>query len=127
MHDATMLSHTDGWAVGRRGSPFKPVVLHWNGSRWTPISTRACCELFAVAARDPQDVWAVGYTGHGDGYQARVDHWDGRRWQTIPTPTGGSNTVLNAGSTLTTGEMLVAGTTTNSSGTNYPVLLRFVA
>lgn len=125
MHDATMLSHTDGWAVGRQGSPFKPVVLHWNGTHWTTSHTSGCCELLAVAARDAQDVWAVGYTSNGDGYQARVDHWNGRRWRTVATPTGGSYTTLNAICTLPTGGILVAGTTTNSSGTSYPVLLRF--
>ena len=125
MHDAVMLSHTDGWAVGRQAAPFKPVVLHWNGTQWSASPTRGCCELFAIAARNPEDVWAVGYNSNGDGYQARIDRWNGRRWQTIPTPTGGSNTTLNAVSTLTTGETLVAGTTTNSTGTSYPILLRY--
>ena len=123
---AVMLSHIDGWAVGRQGSPFKPVILHWNGTRWTASRTSRCCELVALAARDAEDVWAVGYTSNGDGYQARVDQWNGHQWQTVPTLTGGSDTTLKAVSALPTGEILVAGTTTNPSGTNYPVLLRFL-
>jgi len=126
MHDAIMLSHIDGWAVGRQGSPFKPVILHWNGTRWTASRTSRCCELVALAARDAEDVWAVGYTSNGDGYQARVDQWNGHQWQTVPTLTGGSDTTLKAVSALPTGEILVAGTTNNPSGTNYPVLLRFL-
>jgi hypothetical protein len=125
VHDAVMLSPSDGWAVGRQAAPFKPLVLHWDGTQWTVIPTHACCELFAVAARDTNDAWAVGYTSSDNLYQARVEHWNGRQWQTIATPTGGSTT-LTAVSTLPGGETLVAGTTSNSNDTAYPILLRFV-
>ena len=127
IHDAVMVSHTEGWAVGRQARPFKPLVLHGNGTRWTAVPTRGCCELLAMAARDAEEVWAVGYTSDDNRYQPLVDRWNGRGWQTVPAPTGGGSTVLTAISTLTRGETIVAGTTTNASGTNYPVLLRFVA
>jgi len=66
------------------------------------------------------------YTSDDNRYQPLVDRWNGRGWQTVRAPTGAS-TVLTAISTLTRGEGIVAGTTTNARGTNYAVLLRFVA
>jgi hypothetical protein len=125
IHDAVMLSPSDGWAVGRQSSPFRPLVLHWNGAQWTTIPARGCCELSALAARDTNDAWAVGYTSSDNLYQARVEHWNGRQWQTIATPTGGSTT-LTAVSTLPGGKGLIAGTTSNANDTAYPILLRFV-
>lgn len=123
VHDAVMLSHTDGWAVGRQASPFKPLVLHWDGNRWTTLPTAHCCELLAVAARAADDVWAVGYGSSSNSNAPLVNHWNGGSWQTVPTPTGGSM-ILTAVSTLPGGETLVAGFTANSSDTSYPVLWR---
>jgi hypothetical protein len=124
IHDAVMLSPSDGWAVGHQSAPFRPLILHWNGAQWTTLLAHGCCELSALAARDTDDAWAVGYTSSDNLYQARVEHWDGRRWQTIATPTGGSTT-LTAVSTLPGRETLVAGTTSNSNDTTYPILLQF--
>jgi len=125
IHDAVMLSPTDGWAVGHQSAPFRPLIMHWNGTQWTTHLARGCCVLSALAARDPNDIWAAGYTSSDNRYQARVEHWNGHQWQTIATPVGGS-TFLTSVSTLPGGEILVAGTTTDSNDTAYPVLMRFI-
>ncbi len=77
--DFAVLSATDIWAVGERGaissSEIDPVVLRWEGSRWTEVPTphrSGYDTLSAIDARTSSDAWAVG---------TRIQRWDGSRWR----------------------------------------------
>jgi hypothetical protein len=126
---ATMLSPTDGWAVGsqvyRNGGGAQQLFLHWNGTQWQIVRTRFCCaqtELESISATSPTDVWTAGFAGTTtNGYSSRVDHWNGTTWQRIPAPSTGA-TSLQAIAALPTGVILIAGVAMNDSGTQYPVL-----
>jgi Carboxypeptidase regulatory-like domain len=76
----------DVWAVGS-ATDFHPggtpLILHWNGSRWTSVRNDCGTGLTEVDARGPGDVWAVGGAG--------TCHWNGTVWKDIPAasdPTG---------------------------------------
>ena len=76
----------DAWAVGgpaARGTWTRPVVEHWNGTRWRLAASPASgVSLQAVAAIDRIDVWAAG--------GRLLEHWDGVSWRrfSVPTVTG---------------------------------------
>jgi hypothetical protein len=54
-------SHTDAWAVGRLQVQQSPVVLHWDGTSWSPVTIPVTVgELFGVSAISPTNAWAVG-------------------------------------------------------------------
>lgn len=83
LEDISMLSATDGWAVGNNGT-----TLHWNGSSWQNIASPTQYNLSGVFMLAPNDVWAVG--GWDPVSQSEVSiilHWDGNTWQIVPTPT----------------------------------------
>jgi hypothetical protein len=127
--DATMLSPTDGWAVGSQtyagGGRIHPLVLHYDGRRWSIMRFPYCCAaavLTAIAARGDQ-VWVAG-TGSGPaGYQTLIDRWSRGRWIREPS--------LNLGGSETTdiaiepgGGVIAAATGRNRDGTGYPLLQR---
>jgi hypothetical protein len=87
----------DVWAVGigfRRDSSSYNVALHWNGVAWKSVLISSfpdvttsqgnvvrigAATLQGVAARAPDDAWAVGELNGYEG--AFIQHWDGKRWR----------------------------------------------
>jgi len=70
-----MLSPTDGWAVGRRGT-----ILKWDGMFWKTVPSPADIDLLDVHGSSPTNIWAVG----DDGVTIR---WDGASWSVTSSPT----------------------------------------
>ena len=68
-------SASDVFAVGQNG-----VIVHYNGSTWTSMSSGTNADLGGVFARTPQDVFAAGTSG-------TVLHSDGLGWSSVPTGT----------------------------------------
>lgn len=89
------ISPRDAWAVGfwarSTTGPLRSLVLHWNGVRWTVVTSpdvgTGTNTLQDVAAVSAHNVWAVGYA---DGHGALVLHWSGRGWQRVGAPAGRS-------------------------------------
>lgn len=89
---ASAISPNDIWAV--TGIPAVELntaptstaaVVHWNGSRWTPVAIPAELarhgHLTSIIARNDHDVWIAGALSHGTGaLSPATAHWDGRRW-----------------------------------------------
>jgi hypothetical protein len=75
-HDA----YAAGWHRGRHRSA---LLLHWNGTRWSPVALPDPAKLgpVGVAASGPDDVWVFG--------AAKTLCWNGRHWVTIPEPPEG--------------------------------------
>ena len=85
------LSPDDAWAAGEQlpkepgslgafeGSPLGPVIMHWNGLRWTRSVTPSLngASLNAVTATSPSNAWAIGQTGSN---QPLILHWNGHDW-----------------------------------------------
>jgi hypothetical protein len=87
------VSPNDVWAVGYyfQGATRTRSTLteHWDGSAWSVVPGvdpgSASNSLLAVGAVSAGDVWAVGFTNDGQGYQTLAEHWDGSSWSVVPT------------------------------------------
>lgn len=65
-------SAQEGWAIGDGG-----VLYHFLNGTWTQYPTSMPSDLYAIAARAPNDVWVVGALG-------MFLHYDGTAWR-MPT------------------------------------------
>lgn len=128
------ISADNAWAVGLIGpgpgvpSATKPLIEHWNGTRWTTVKFPEPAtggQFSAVTATSASNVWAVGHTGatsEGNGQETLIEHWNGARWTTVPSPdpAGVGNTL--AGVTATgAGNAWADGI--NNTGTVYQSLI----
>jgi hypothetical protein len=97
----------NAWAIGT--SPTGPLIMRFDGSRWTETPRPGTDELAAhhpevrdihgyqlegVFARSATDAWAVGYaSGMTSGVElvqfAVAMRWDGTAWRFVPTPRAG--------------------------------------
>jgi hypothetical protein len=79
-------SASNAWAVGHAGSGSAPKVLmlHWNGTSWTRVTSPRILDgtagtLSAITVVSAKDAWAVGSTGGGFGHVLLL-HWNGTAW-----------------------------------------------
>jgi hypothetical protein len=98
------LSDTDAWVVGYNGNtstgPESPVVLNWNGTAWSTVSTPTPSGstpdwgFYSVAASSTTDAWAVGEQSAGTKiHDSLYEHWNGTAWSVVSGPNEGK---LNA-------------------------------
>jgi hypothetical protein len=84
------VSRREMWAVGSYNDGlFEPLVVHYRSGRWSTMTVpfHDQASLAAVAAKSPDDVWAVGWTGPPAGRHVQMlSHWDGSTWRTFPGP-----------------------------------------
>ena len=113
LRDVEVIAADDVWAVGEWSdlvlppytSDTKPLAMHWDGASWTSMDVPFknlyvggnWCDLDAVRAAAPDDVWAAGTLRKQapDGYVGThlfVTRWNGTAWKEVPTPVviGGS-------------------------------------
>jgi hypothetical protein len=92
----TATSVGNAWAVGYSGiynDNQKTLLLHWNGSKWTQVTTPKPVygELDGVYATSADNAWAVGFTStaDGDNDESLIMHWNGKAWsRNAPTVPG---------------------------------------
>lgn len=116
-------SADEAWAVGwsvRSGSPDRPLILRWDGSRWRPVPAPAFggrAQLIDVVAPEPGDAWAVGRVTHAtETFGSLVLHWDGERWAQIETPDVGADDDTLAGIAVVDGFPWTVGTSVDLEG-----------
>jgi hypothetical protein len=83
----------DVWAVGEIGSGGSDSTggaIHWDGARWSAVTTLAAKDLadgfISVWSSGADDVWIGGRT--------TVHHWDGQSWTEPVTISGGIGYVV---------------------------------
>jgi hypothetical protein len=93
------VSATEAWAVGSYSSDgvtLQNATIWWNGSAWyliaAPNPGTVVNELWALAARSPYDIWAVGAADGGSGLLPQILHWAPGVCPATPTPLPGSPT-----------------------------------
>jgi hypothetical protein len=107
----TDISPTDAWAVGEDIGATSAVggstlIEHWNGTAWSIVPSPtpgADPGLDGVAARGPNDVYAVGDnlpSVNGGTVQGMILRWNGSTWSVDTDPTGGSYSPLFAAATV---------------------------
>jgi hypothetical protein len=90
-------SSADAWIVGQWNGPPPdyaphPLVLHWNGTGWSSITSPASStlvpNLWGVAARSSADAWMVGDSTSSSSsmYSTLIEHWNGTSWTTVSSP-----------------------------------------
>ncbi|MDI6793521.1 MAG: choice-of-anchor D domain-containing protein, partial [bacterium] len=75
LSSVSMVSATDGWAVGESGT-----ILHYNGTLWSTVSSPTSSWLYSVTMASATNGWAVG--GYGT-----ILHYDGSSWSEVSSPT----------------------------------------
>ena len=97
LHAVTAVSANDIWTVGlyntSDNSPLFTLIEHWNGAKWSVISSpnsdASSNGLAGVAAVSAKDTWAVGnYVPNGPNNQGKtlIEHWNGTGWSIIASP-----------------------------------------
>ncbi len=92
----TDISATDAWAVGGAS------IEQWNGTSWSIVPSPtpgADLGLTGIAARGPDDVYAVGDnipSVNGGVVQGVILRWNGSTWSADTDPTTGSYSPLSA-------------------------------
>jgi hypothetical protein len=74
----------DDLYVGGHGG----VILHWDGSDWTPMETGTQKTIFAMHGTSATDIWAVGgqpYTFDSSD-MSLILHYDGNTWSEMTPP-----------------------------------------
>jgi hypothetical protein len=125
-------SATNAWAVGDLGQQGTPLIVHWNGTKWSrvPAGAPADTELHAVAASSPGNAWALGWTYHTDSTIATsvLLHWNGRAWRQVPSPAP-SGAVLSSVSVTSPADAWVVGSyfasANRSAGSTRPIALHW--
>lgn len=78
--DISMVSATDGWAVGWDG-----LILHYNGRDWTSVASPTTEQLLSIRMLSATDGWASGDTMFRSDVPL-ILHYDGQQWATQPMP-----------------------------------------
>ena len=70
----------DVWAAGKGAGA--ALVLHWDGTAWTPSETGPTgAQFLGAAALSTTDAWVVGTTA--DQRKMLIEHWNGTQWSKI--------------------------------------------
>ena len=107
-------STTDAWAVGDYLQPIsgarETLILHWDGARWSQVSspnpggTNCVCSsvVTGVSAASATDAWAVGYYQDetGPSYPL-VLHWNGTSWRQLQVASLNPGAACNCSGSLT--------------------------
>lgn len=85
LHAVTMISPTDGWAVGDGAA-----TLHWDGTQWTKVGfVIHGVALMGVAFTSPGEGWAVGNALNVGSNVPLMLHYSGGTWSVYPLKIGG--------------------------------------
>lgn len=97
INGVTAISSDDVWAIGSTyhlQQPSKTFVLHWDGERWTRVSSpnpgAGCSQtLESVGGSQTDDVWAVGSRSCNQDVLPVALHWNGEKWTSVKAPATG--------------------------------------
>ena len=93
----------NAWAVGYDGASGGTdhiLMLHWNGSAWSRVTTSHVLTgqgvLNAITVVNSKDAWAVGSTGSDTHPHTLILHWNGATWSALTSPAPVANGALSA-------------------------------
>ncbi|GIV00725.1 MAG: hypothetical protein KatS3mg014_2340 [Actinomycetota bacterium] len=106
-------SGSDLWAVGYHRA--RPMILHFDGSTWTPSSSDVRGSVLGVVALAPDDAWIVG---------ERIQRFDGTAWTEVAAPRRPGVT-LRAVAAVSPTDVWAVGSRPNPDGVLKPLVLRW--
>lgn len=77
------------WAVGSKGALGAPLIMRYNGRRWSTVPTPDPSNfvgLEGIDVKSHRNAWAVGWYSNGSRLQTLILHWNGLRWTRTPSP-----------------------------------------
>jgi hypothetical protein len=108
----------NAWAVGaEQETALKvgvPLILHWNGLRWSKVTVRGLTgpgSLASVSAPSRRNVWILGTDAAG----TVLLHWNGASWRRIRFPGEGVDRVTSVAA-LATGQAWLVGSQPTGGG-----------
>jgi hypothetical protein len=84
LHAVAARSATDVWAVGYASG--NTLIEHWNGTKWSVVTSPSSGELDGVAVFSATDAWTVGWYGS---FETLTEHWNGTSWSVVSSPNPG--------------------------------------
>jgi hypothetical protein len=94
------LAPNDVWSVGYASTdasnrPYRPLVMHWDGSAWTVKPYLAppgadSSALVSVTGDGAGGLLAVGYAVFAGQKRTLVERFDGAAWSVLPSPSPGT-------------------------------------
>jgi hypothetical protein len=123
----TVVNSKDAWAAGYTGNPGKTtrtLLLHWNGSAWSAVTSPAPVAngSFNAVTATASSGWAVGYyytpPGSAVDYHALAFRLSGSRWTRVTAGLGGGGVTLT-GVATTTGKTSTTWSIGDATGTIY--------
>jgi len=103
LNGVSTVSGRDAWAAGfagkRAAGLFGTLLLHWNGTAWSPVASpdpgKTDSFLQGVSATASGGAWAVGSYSRGNTLRTLVLKWSGTAWAQVksasPAPSGRYN------------------------------------
>jgi hypothetical protein len=125
-------SPDDLWAAGNEVNEATMTITmlfeHWNGIKWSAVTTTLPGDALSITAVSPGNVWAVGDAGLP--VAAAAAHWNGTTWSSVPANVnipGAGQTWLTGISTDSAGDVWASGYADNVKGQNFrvPYVLRW--
>ena len=120
LNGVAAVASNDVWAVGSySNNPQLPdtntLIEHWNGTKWSVITSPSSGELDGVAVFSATDAWTVGWYGS---FETLTEHWNGTNWSVVKSPNPGgydrlSGVAVVPGSTQVWAEGIQAASTGN--------------
>jgi len=106
------------------------IVLHWDGTDWTPVelppSGSSDAAITSVEASGPNDVWAVGHRIEPAGtFSPLALHWDGTAWTDTEVPQIGPDAAFVDVTTMGPSDAWARVTTAMQGGSPDTHLLRW--
>lgn len=92
LNAVSMLSYTDGWAVGNNSGGGTENLFRWSAAAdtWTRFPfAGGTYDLYGVHTVSSTDAWAVGQLRANNGAGWNVLHWNGSAWTQFGINTGG--------------------------------------
>jgi hypothetical protein len=101
LQEIEVFAENDVWIAGYTRGTLESVMLHWDGSGWTPFD--AAGAGWSLAGVAPDDIWSVD--------ESAVAHWDGVSWTEVTSWPGNANDarVLGASDASDTCSLFAAG------------------
>jgi hypothetical protein len=99
LQSVTVEGFNSVWAVGYyidENLVNQTLVEHWDGQSWTIIpspnrGTDGSQLNGIIAVSFGPELWAVGYSGQGNGVQTLIERWNGSVWTIVDSPNPGTS------------------------------------
>ncbi len=125
LNSVITFSATDAWAVGSYdkgiSSPGYSLVEHWNGTKWSIVSSPNPASNnnvlgSVISVPGTKHLWAVGFGFDGTNTQSLIEYWNGSTWSVVSTPSVGAGSQLSSVVALSAKSAWVVGSDYNGQG-----------